>query len=1319
MIDRIIELSIRRRGWVIAAGVLLAAWGLFAVSRTPVDAIPDLSEEQVIVSAEWPGHSPRELDDQVTYPLSVELRGLRGVRVVRASSDVGYAWLAVILDDGVDFDATRRALAERVASAALPEGVVPRLAPDVAATGQIFWYTVESRDGALDLGQLRALQDSYVKPRLAAVPGVAEVASVGGAAVEYQVNLDPIRLRAFQIGSDAVARAVADANATAGAHVIHKGNAEFIVRGVGALGARAGNDGAIEPGDVLRDLERAPIALPGGGVARVGEVAKVALGAGPRRGVLEKDGAEVTGGVVLMSRGENPRAVTLRIKAQIQALQSGLPAGVRILPFYDRTPLIDAAVGTVAGTLLEAIVVATICVWLILLHLRVSLIIAITLPLAALASFAAIWLARVLGLADVETNIMSLAGIAISIGVLTDSSIVMAENVMHTLREHFGDEPVRGDVRALVLPACREVGRPIFFSVAIMLLSFLPVFALGGMEGKMFRPLAFTKCCALVAVAVLSITLVPALCTIFIKGRLRDERDSPIVRGVVDVYRPVLDVLLRRPAPLFWLVAATFVVGTAPVGSRALWLGTLFLALVVVGLTARGVVGKSVALAALLLVAIVADRAITPLEREFMTPLDEGMVMDMPITVPRASITESRDDLFARDMILCRFPEVDMVVGKAGRAETPTDPAPLDMIETMVNFRPRALWPKRKLMPADAARQTAAVCDALVARGLIAPPADAAARARLLDDANAAAVAINDALIREYAYQRNQEFARALAADPARVALAGYNDAERARWSAHVAALDGELIDRAAHTFTRVAIEELLARASLLDPTLAAYLAELKRLRGDNDPTRHHHAGGAMDGAMSRVAQVPASLPPRPDLDEIQAKLSARFARGLMLWKKERADLVGFGGDLDRAVPMPGWTNVWTMPIQNRVDMLATGVNTMLGVRVIGRSLNDVVDASEAVAAVLKRIPGAADVVADPIRGKGYVEVRIDRDRAARLGVSARTLNDALETAIAGQVAATSVEGRARRPVRVRYARDFREDDASIRAVLVPATADAPPGRTRLVPLSELAEVRVVEGPATIKSENGLLRNYVRLNVRGRGASDFVDEARRVVEAGVRLPDGSYLEWTGQFEHEARARRTLRVIVPVVVVLVFLILYATYRDFADAALMLCAVPGAVAGGVFLQWLLGYRFSVTVWVGYIACIGMATSTGIIMLVYLRGAVARAGGIENLNAEGLRRAVLDGAAHRLRPKLLTEGVTILGLAPLLWATGVGAEVLKPMAAPVIGGLLVADEVIDLLLPVLFFQVRRRRLERLESRRESIDLSSVALPAPRKPH
>lgn len=1387
MINQLITLSIRHRLIVILASLFLALSGIYAVYHTPMDAIPDLSENQVIVFASWPGHSPREIEDQVTYPLSLQLQGLAGVRVVRSSSDIGFSMLHVIFEDEVDFRVARRQVGERLAGAAnsLPADVVPQLAPDAAATGQIYWYTVEGT--GFDLGRLRAIQDWYVKPQLSSVAGVAEVASVGGFVIEYEIQADPLRLRAAGATLNDLVHAVSRSNAATGGHVLHKPNAEYVVRAVGWLGADAKDSSNFDPKRILRDLETVIVPLGEGKAPRISDLATVSLGSQARRGVLEKDGNEVTGGVVLMRHGENPLLVTRRIKQKIQELQVGLPAGVHIMPFYDRTPLIEGAVRTVTTTLAEAIITASICVLIVLLHVRTSFIIALTLPLATLGSFVWMWLLRRLGIADIQTNIMSLAGIAISVGVLVDAAIVMAENAMHALKGHFGDQPVRGDVRAIVLPACLTVGRPMFFSVLIMLLSFLPVFALGGMEGKMFRPLAFTKSFALLSAALLAITLVPSLCTVFIKGRLRNERESWLVRSVIDVYQPILTYLLDRPAILVWIVSATFVIGLTPLGNRGIFLVTLFLALIASSWTARNWGTKAAAFASLVLIGLVADRNLQPLAREFMTPLDEGMIMDMPITIPRASVTQSADDLKARDMVFCRFPEVDMVVGKAGRAETPTDPAPLDMIETMINFRPQDFWPRRKLGPADAERQARAALAALVDQRLIESPED---RDASINEASMVLMPLFDAQMREYCHQRNQEFSRDLgtrllhavveqtvallnkngclthelnAADMTLVAgslphahaahlsmapelenvtvlvqatvqrlgqlewlrpdrdalqdrppilqgmlerlhtalggtpstfysrvLNGVLAEHRRRWRDHAALLDDELHERAAGVYTRLAMEQILNQVRILDGSLSSYLKEVKRAR--SQPAAAHSAGSHHHDLQSMSPAI--RVDPHPAFNAIQNALTENFAKGLVLERSRRDELAGFGGELDRSMQMPGWTNVWTMPIQNRVDMLSTGVNTAVGVRVLGHNLDEVVRTSEEIASLLKSVPGAADVIADPVRGKGYIEVHVDRVKAAQHGITVGDINDLVETAMAGRVATSTIEGRERHPVRVRLPRAWRESEDAIRDLLVFARLPIP-GQ---IPLSEVAEVRVVEGAATIKSENGLLRNYVRLNVRGRDEVEFVDAARRAVAERVSMPAGTYVEWTGQFEHTARVRQTLSVIVPVVLILILLVLYFTYRDWADAMLMLLTVPGAIAGGVFFQWLFGYKFSVTVWVGYIACFGMATSTGIIMLVYLREAVARAGGLSHMTLDQLRQSVLEGAVHRLRPKLLTEGTTVIGLAPLLWASGTGAEVIKPMVAPVLGGILIADEVIDLLLPVLFYHVRRRRWEEM---------------------
>jgi Cu(I)/Ag(I) efflux system membrane protein CusA/SilA len=1398
MIERIISFSIRNRWLVIVAGLLLGLAGIYAVYRTPVDAIPDLSENQVIVFTDWTGHSPQEIEDQVTYPLTLHLQGLAGVRVVRSSSDFNFSMISIIFEDGVSWTSARELVSGRLAGArdVLPPRAIPALAPDAAATGQIFWYTVEGT--GYDLARLRAIQDWYIRPQLSSVAGVAEVASVGGHVGEYAIEIDPKRLRTLEVQLSDVLAAVEKANASVGGGSILKANAEYIVRSVGGIGQSVAVNADFDPQAACRDLENVivPRVVAGQkmGTIRLAEAATVCHAPAPRRGVLEKDGNEVTGGVVLMRQGANALEVTRLIKEKIQSLHAGLPQGVRIVSFYDRTPLIEGSISTVAVTLMEAILTATVCVLIVLLHFRTTFVVSAALPLAALSSFIVMAILRWLGVADIQTNIMSMAGIAISIGALVDSSIVMAENVMHRLHEQFGDRPVAGDVRNQVLHACGTVGRPIFFSVIIMLLSFLPVFALGGVEGKMFRPLAFTKCFALVAVAVLAITLIPALCTVCIRGRLRSEMDSWLIRNIVMAYRPMLTFVLDRPAVVVWFVGTTFLVGLAPLGKW--WITMLTLALSVSGClwAIRSPRSRALVAFSLAITAIVAEETIKPLGYEPVTPLDEGMVMDMPITVPWASVAQSGDDLKARDMILCRFPEVDMVVGKAGRAETATDPAPLDMIETMVNFRPRESWPQRKMRLEDAEQTARAIIEALERGKLVAAvePKDT-----LVKETVAICMPVYNAQMREFCFQRNQEFERELGhtliraghrelvallheygslaraikptelqrfheppqsgfalrftrdLTPEDVALLAHDgvhqlvqlgyltDAQKGSdplryhpgpfhrafdafqellggtrptfishfrellvkerhllWIDHINKLNGELPQRAAPLWTRLVIEEFLGRSTITDPNAASNFQQRQQFR--NEPaaasaTTVHHHHGSTNTSTARL-----QLEPYPPLDGIQNEQSEIFASRLVLRRFERHELAGFGGELDMAVQMPGWTNVWTMPIQNRVDMLATGINTTVGIRILGRNLDDVIRVSEEAAAVVAKIPGAANVVVDRLRGKGYLQINPDRERAARLGVSVSDINELVEVALGGKIVTQTVEGRERRPVRIRFARDLHVDEESTRSLVVPVRAS--PGRH--VEISAVADVRIVEGPATIKSENGLLRNYVRLNVRGRDSLAFVEEARRAVAAQVNLPPGVFIEWTGQFEHEQQASNTLKLVLPVVIGLIFLVLWVTYRDFIDAFLIMSAVPGALAGGVFAQWLCGYKFSVTVWVGYIACFGMATATGIIMLVYLREALARAGGIEKVTLDQLRQVVLDGAVKRLRPKLLTECTMVLSLAPLLWTSGVGAEVIKPMVIPVLGGILIADEVIDLLLPVLFFLERRRRWERLHT-------------------
>ena len=737
MIAQVIEYSVRNRFIVILLTAIVAVWGVYCVMKTPIDAIPDLSENQVIVFTDWMGRSPQEIDDQITYPLSVNLQGLAGIKAIRSSSEFNFSMINIIFDDSVDFYFARTRVLERlnIASTYLPAGVVPYLAPDATALGQVFWYTVEGDGYSLD--ELRAIQDWYVRYQLY-VPGVAEVAGAGGFVREYQVDVDPDRLRAYDIPLGAVYNAVARSNIAVGGKVYFEAKAEFLIRGVGWLRG-------------LRDIEQIVVAERKGVPITVAQLAAVQLGPEYRRSMLEKNGHEAVGGVVMMRYGENPLAVTQAIKARIQQLQPGLPAGVRIVPFYDRTRLIEGAIHTLSGTLREELIVATIAILLILTHVRSAFVVCTTLPLAVLVSFILMYYLKI------PSNIMSLSGIAISIGILVDAAVVMVENATHELTRHFGDQKIRGDTTEIVVRACRLVGKPIFFAVLIMLISFLPVFALGGMEGKMFHPLAFTKSFAMVGVALLAVTFVPAMIPIFIKGRLRREEDNWIVRSFINIYKPVLTWLMNVPAAGLWFMGFLFILGVGFIGSRGLFVGVLAAALFFGCVFFRRWWSQALAFALLGAVGLWAWH-FPKLGREFVPPLDEGSILDMPVTVPRVSIAQAGDDIRVRDAVMRGFPEVDQVVGKVGRADTPTDPSGIDMIETVVTLRPKEWWPKRQIHYDDALAEARALATDLQQRGHLKTdlkPDDVAA---LANSATMDAMRRFDQALRSFAHARQVEY---------------------------------------------------------------------------------------------------------------------------------------------------------------------------------------------------------------------------------------------------------------------------------------------------------------------------------------------------------------------------------------------------------------------------------------------------------------------------------------------------------------------------------------------------------------------------------
>jgi Cu/Ag efflux pump CusA len=1465
MIEKLIEYSIRNRFLVIFLAVVLTVWAVYAVMDTPVDAIPDLAENQIIVFTDWMGRSPREIEDQITYPLSLKLQGLANVKAVRSSSEFNFSMIAVVFEDNVDFYFARQRVLERLtlASTFLPEGVVPYLAPDATALGQIFWYTLEGGD--LEPGQRWAFQKYYIGPEINSVPGVAEVGAVGGMPQEYQIDVDPNALRAYGITLGELYNAIAQSNSAVGGRVVQKSNAEFLIRSIGWI-------------EDTKDIEDTVVTERGGTPLYVRNVASVQLGTQFRRSVFEKDGSEVVGGVVVMRYGENPLAVTERIKQKVQDLQTGLPAGMRIVAAYDRTRLIQGAIDNLKEVMFHEILIASAAVLLILLHVRSVFVICITLPLSVLFSFLQMWLLRRLHIIDIQANIMSLAGITISIGILVDQAIVMVENATHHLKEKFGDRKVMGDTREIVIRACRTVGRPIFFSVMIILISFIPVFAMSGREGKYFHPMAFTKSLAMVGVALISVTLVPALIPTFIRGRLRGEEENAIVRSFINIYKPLLTWALERRTVVTWAFAALLILaaGLFPLQAFfglgaahhywkiAFYVVTTIVMLVVSvlfgidlyrqtrpvyrGWDASGsrwtflerVLGKALVLASLVPLADLAYH-FPKIGVEFMPALNEGTTVDMATGVPRASVTETADDLKARDAILRQFPEVESVIGKSGRADTPTDPAPLEMFESFINFRPKELWPKRAIKYEDAARQVRVILGALEERGFVVP-ANEDDRDAVISEAAMGAIAQFDETMRALALQRYREFERELAPvmtrfsieetvrriraggrlklapgkaeveamidqlarelspvygswlakgpvledvtritqtvaerlakhagaeeSPARLretntrALDKIVRAVKETWGAKAKTLAGEVLDAVVKRRAALWEGQIHKKINweLFDRGLEAFtwaaLDEIGRAARDHTLLGDAPRGNEYAVFVEQVARARNGKPHDAALLEpfvsLREELEKPFAKILFLWRRTPGPKGDLMQEIDTAAQIPGWSNIWTQPIQNRVDMLATGVRTQIGVKVFGPDLETINRVCKDIEQALKPIRGAQNVVAEPVMGKGYLEIKIDRQKAARYGVRIGDIQDTVEVALGGRVITQTVEGRDRFPVRLRYARDFREDEENVKRLLVSrggarmsgrtamAAADSPetmgpisppveePGPLQ-IPLSELADVQIVEGPAMIKSENGRLRNYVMLNVRGdRDIVGFVEEAQRVVTQQVKLPAAVHLEWSGEFEHQVRAAKTLRIIFPAVIVLIFVILYLTYKDFMDAFLMMLAVPEALAGGVFFQFLFPKikaldwsappePFSVAIWVGYIAAFGMATETGIIMLVYLREAIEKRGGLENIKSlEELRQAVIEGAVHRLRPKLLTEGVAIVAIAPMLFSTGVGSEIISAMALPVLGGLLIADEVVDIFLPVRFYWVRRARWLKLQQEKAKAASEAAVIPA-----
>ncbi|KXU37171.1 heat-shock protein Hsp70 [Cephaloticoccus capnophilus] len=1088
MIDRLIHWSLHNRFVVIAGFLALCAWGIVALQRVPIDALPDLSENQVIVYADWPGRSPQEVEDQITYPLSASLQGLAGVKAVRASSMFGFSFLTVIFEDSVDTYFARTRVLERLSSLGpdlLPAGVVARLGPDATGLGWVYQYYLKDESGTQDLGTLRSLQDNVLRYELASVPGVAEVASIGGFVRQWQVEVSSLKLQQYGLTLGEIMDAVAAANLNVGGRTIEENAAEYVVRGVGLV-------------ERAEDLEAVVLAPRSGTPLLLRDVARVQIGGDFRRGTLDVDGREVVGGIVVMRYGENAHRVIADIKTRLATLAPSLPAGLTIEASYDRSDLIDRAINTLKHALTEEILLVTLAHILFLFHFRSILIVTLPLPAAILISF--ILMDRL----GIPSHIMSLTGIAISIGVLVDAGIVMTENVIrHCERatlakqktdarrpraDRTGDDPAANkkdlpaltpkEIFALTLSASRQVGRPMVFSMFIIILAFVPVFLLTGQEGKLFHPLAYTKTFALVGAVLLAVTAVPVFCTLLVRGPFTPESENWLMRALLRVYDPLLNAALRWRKTVLALATALLA----------------FSCLVAFGVP-RGLRAR--------LPDSLATRA-NGFGSEFMPPLEEGALLFMPVLLPATSLTEVKRIMAWQDRVMSEHPAVASVAGKLGRAETATDPAPVEMIETTILLKPQSEWP----------------------------------------------------------------------------------------------------------------------------------------------------AGTTKDSII--------------------ADLSARLMQ------------------------VPGYVPGFLQPIENRILMTSTGIRAQLGIKLFGTDLSDLQEKAFEIERIISQVEGAVGVAPSRVQGKPYLEVVARRDALARYGLSLRQLYDTVEAGIGGRVVSTTLRGREKWPIQVRLEHGDRSDiDA-----LAELPLNTPSGAK--VRLSQVADIRRTVGPNEIASENGRLRVFVQANVVGRDLGSFVAEVRERLDRDFSPSPGQTLEFSGQYEAQLRTRRTLALIFPAVIGIIFVLLVMTFNSASEAAHVLLAVPFALTGGVLLQALLGYPFSVAVWVGYIALFGTAIQTGVIMVVYLEEALAKRR--EAAHAQGrtferpdLLAAIKEGARLRLRPKVMTVATTIASLTPLFWLDRSGVEVMRPLAAPVVGGMLSSLLHILIVTPVIFAWIQERKLKK----------------------
>ncbi len=1040
MIAALIRWSIVNRFLVLLATVMIAAWGVWAVQKTPLDALPDLSDVQVIIRTSYPGQAPRIVENQVTYPLTTTMLSVPGAKTVRGYSFFGDSFVYILFEDGTDPYWARSRVLEYLnqVQSRLPPSAKPALGPDATGVGWIYTYALIDRSGKMDAGQLRALQDWFLKYELKTVPNVAEAASVGGMVRQYQVVLDPDKLAAYNIPHTRVIEALQKANQETGGAVLELGEAEYVVRASGYLNG-------------LEDFKKIPLTTSNTGISvRLGDVARIQLGPEMRRGIGELDGqGEATGGVIVMRSGKNALETIAAVKDKIKSLQGSLPPGVEIVPTYDRSGLIERAVSNLSYKLLEEFIVVALVCFVFLFHMRSALVAIVSLPLGILAAFI------VMHYQGVNANVMSLGGIAIAIGAMVDAAVVMIENAhkhIERWRHAHPNEDLKGDDQWRVIgDAAAEVGPALFFSLLIITLSFIPVFTLEAQEGRLFSPLAFTKTYAMAAAAGLSVTLIPVLMGYLIRGRIPDEQKNPLNRILIKAYQPLLDAVLRWP--------------------RA-----------------------TIAVAVLLLAATA-----WPMLRiggEFMPPLDEGDLLFMPTALPGLSAGKAAELLQQTDRLIKTLPEVATVHGKAGRAETATDPAPLEMFETTIQFKPKSQW---------------------------------------------------------------------------------------------------------------------------------------------------------------RAGMTPDKL-----VDE-----------------------------LDKIVKVPGLSNIWVPPIRNRIDMLATGIKSPVGVKVSGTDLAEIDRIASEIERAVKNVPGVSSALAERLSGGRYVDITINRDAAARFGLNIADVQSVVASAIGGENIGETVEGLQRFPINVRYPRETRDSIEKLKRL--PFVTD----RGLRPVLGDVAEIRITDGPPMLRSENARLSGWVYVDIRGRDLKSAVLDMQRAVEAQVKLSPGYAVSWSGQFEYLERATAKLKVVVPFTLLIIFVLLYLTFKRVDEALLIMLAMPFSLIGGFWLLYALGHNLSIASAIGFIALAGVTAEFGVIMLLYLKQAWEERLARGDHSAPSLLDAIREGAVLRVRPKAMTVAVILAGLLPILWGSGTGSEVMQRIAAPMVGGMVTAPLLSMFVIPAAYWLMRRRYL------------------------